>query len=146
MKAATQKELIDRGLDMEEGNIEEHRNYLTLEEEKRKKARVVKLSVEGPLLRWISRKEEVTVLVQPSPPAPPAPAPTPPAPAPVSAASTLPLVSNPYIHYRYPQQHSTSGVLYPGNPSPYPYTTSPYSSLSSTQHLPSPAQQSPLPQ
>lgn len=40
---------------MEEGNIKEHKNYLTMEEEKRKKARVIRETVEGPLLRWISK-------------------------------------------------------------------------------------------
>ena len=85
-------------------------------------------------------------MVQPSPPAPPAPAPTPPAPASVPTAPTLPPLSNPYIHYRYPQQPSTPGVLYPGNPSSYPYTTSSYPSVSSTQHTSLPAQQSPFPQ
>ncbi|OBZ78578.1 MutS 4 [Grifola frondosa] len=67
MRAPTQDELISRALDMEEGNIIEHRNYLTLEEEKRKKARVVRATVQGPLLRWVSRGEEITVKVEPVP-------------------------------------------------------------------------------
>ena len=71
----TQAELIARALDMEEGNIKEHKNYLTLEEEKRKKARLVRETVEGPLVRWISKAEKVKVSVEPPPT--PAPAPTP---------------------------------------------------------------------
>ncbi|KAH9914868.1 YL1 nuclear protein-domain-containing protein [Fomitopsis serialis] len=67
----TQRELIERALKMEEGNIKEHREYLSTEEEKRKKARLVRTAVQGPLLRWISKAEEVTVRVEPPPPAPP---------------------------------------------------------------------------
>ncbi|KAI0757544.1 YL1 nuclear protein-domain-containing protein [Daedaleopsis nitida] len=66
IKAPTQAELIARALDMEEGNIDEHKNYLTLEEEKRKKARVVRASVQGPLVRWVSKKEEITVISSPA--------------------------------------------------------------------------------
>lgn len=67
-KALTQAELIARALDMEEGNTEEHKNYLTIEEEKRRKARVVRASVQGPLLRWTSKTEEITVRIDPAPP------------------------------------------------------------------------------
>lgn len=68
----TQDELVARALDTEEGNITEHRNYLRLEEEKRAKARVVKQAIEGPVLRWISKKETIQVEVQlPLPPPPP---------------------------------------------------------------------------
>ncbi|EIN13281.1 hypothetical protein PUNSTDRAFT_139878 [Punctularia strigosozonata HHB-11173 SS5] len=56
-KVYTQDELIARALDTEEGNIIEHRDYLSLEEEKRRKARVVRPHIEGPVLRWISRGE-----------------------------------------------------------------------------------------
>jgi hypothetical protein len=55
---------------MEEGNIIEHRDYLKLEEEKRARARVVRAAVEGPVLRWISRKEQVKVQVTPPTPSP----------------------------------------------------------------------------
>ncbi|KAI0324453.1 hypothetical protein GY45DRAFT_1262825 [Cubamyces sp. BRFM 1775] len=79
-KAPTQEELIARALDMEEGNIEEHRNYLTIEEEKRRKARVVRTSVNGPLLRWISKAEEITVQIDPDPIPPPKQPPIPPPP------------------------------------------------------------------
>ncbi|KAK0228776.1 YL1 nuclear protein-domain-containing protein [Armillaria fumosa] len=65
----TQGELIARALDNEEGNIVEHRDYLKLEEEKRKRARVVRDSVEGPLLRWISRGEDMKIQVEVTPPA-----------------------------------------------------------------------------
>ncbi|KAF8639396.1 hypothetical protein AX17_001521 [Amanita inopinata Kibby_2008] len=67
-KSYTQGELIARALDNEEGNIVEHRDYLHLEEEKRKRARVVKTAVEGPLVRWLSRVEDVKVTIQPAPP------------------------------------------------------------------------------
>ena len=59
IKTPTQAELIARALDMEEGNTIEHREYLSIEEEKRKKARVVRKNVEGPLLRWISKVEHI---------------------------------------------------------------------------------------
>jgi hypothetical protein len=59
----TQAELISHALDNEEGNLVEHRDYLKLEEEKRKRARVVRSVVEGPLLRWISKTEEIKVQV-----------------------------------------------------------------------------------
>lgn len=63
MRMPTQDELIARALDTEEGNILEHRNYLHLEEEKRARARVVRQSITGPVLRWISKKEHVKVPV-----------------------------------------------------------------------------------
>ncbi|KAG2361911.1 YL1 nuclear protein-domain-containing protein [Suillus spraguei] len=69
-KAPTQDELIARALDTEEGNIIEHRDYLKLEEEKRARARVVRAALEGPVLRWISRKEQVKVEVTPPVPVP----------------------------------------------------------------------------
>lgn len=90
-QALTQDQLIARALDMEDGNIKEHRNYLQLEEEKRKRARVVRTAVEGPLIRWISRTEQTTVLVQP--PAPLSAVQTPP---PQPAAATPPAQLYPY--------------------------------------------------
>ncbi|RXW18998.1 hypothetical protein EST38_g6858 [Candolleomyces aberdarensis] len=92
-KTYTQAELIARALDNEEGNIREHRDYLKNEEEKRKQARVVRATVKGPLLRWVSKVEEVKVVVEPPPPPPPPP-PQPkqiPAPAPTSTPYTLAL-------------------------------------------------------
>ncbi|KAJ8517260.1 hypothetical protein ONZ45_g5533 [Pleurotus djamor] len=62
-KVYTQDELIARALDNEEGNIVEHRNYLQTEEEKRKRAKVVRATVSGPMLRWVSRAEEEKVKV-----------------------------------------------------------------------------------
>lgn len=76
----TQGELIALALDTEEGNIVEHRDYLKNEAEKRKRARVIRTAVSGPLIRWISRKEEVKVVVPP--PAPPPPSVVPQAPVP----------------------------------------------------------------
>lgn len=73
IRPPTQDELIARALDMEEGNLKEHRNYLALEEEKRKKARLVRATVEGPVLRTISKVETVTIKIQPEPAPPPAP-------------------------------------------------------------------------
>lgn len=65
---------MKRALEMEEGNIDEHKNYLQTEEEKRKRARQVRMAVEGPLIRLISKAEEVKVVVEP-PAQPPAPVP-----------------------------------------------------------------------
>ncbi|KAF8508476.1 YL1 nuclear protein-domain-containing protein [Gautieria morchelliformis] len=59
----TQAELITAALDMEEDNIKSHRDYLVTEEERRKKARVVKPTTVGPKIRWRSRVEDVTVTV-----------------------------------------------------------------------------------
>ncbi|KAI0761163.1 hypothetical protein BD413DRAFT_248733 [Trametes elegans] len=98
IKALTQAQLISRALDMEEGNIEEHKNYLTVEEEKRRKARVVRKTVEGPLLRWISKAEEIVIRAEPSPP-PPLPPPPPPPPA-----------SNPYVPYYSSYTTSRDGL------------------------------------
>ncbi|KAH9836679.1 uncharacterized protein C8Q71DRAFT_848227 [Rhodofomes roseus] len=64
----TQRELMERALKMEKGNIKEHREYLSTEEEKRRKARLVRTAVQGPLIRWISKIEEVTVRIDPPPP------------------------------------------------------------------------------
>jgi len=61
VRAPTQDELIARALDMEEGNIVEHKNYLSVEEEKRKRAHAVRATISGPLLRCISRHESVTI-------------------------------------------------------------------------------------
>ncbi|KIM39113.1 hypothetical protein M413DRAFT_29672 [Hebeloma cylindrosporum] len=77
----TQGELIALALDTEEGNIVEHRDYLKNEAEKRKRARVIRTAVSGPLIRWISRKEEVKVVVPPPPPPPPSVVPQAPVPS-----------------------------------------------------------------
>ncbi|KAF8893187.1 YL1 nuclear protein-domain-containing protein [Gymnopilus junonius] len=67
-KKYTQAELIAHALDTEEGNIIEHRDYLKNEDEKRKRARVVRTTTEGPLLRWVSRIEQNKVQITPPPP------------------------------------------------------------------------------
>jgi hypothetical protein len=54
-------------LDTEEGNIREHRDYLKNEEEKRKRARVVRTTIEGPKLKWVSKTEKVKVPIPPPP-------------------------------------------------------------------------------
>lgn len=73
----------------------EHKNYLQLEEEKRKRARVTKTAISGPLVRWVSRHEEVKVVIQP--PAPPPAAPTP-------ANTSHPLAS--YAAFGYPYSYA----------------------------------------
>ena len=60
----TQDELIARALDMEEDNIQEHRNYLSLEEERRRLARVVRTAVQGPLLRWVTKHEHEQAILK----------------------------------------------------------------------------------
>ncbi|TDL22288.1 hypothetical protein BD410DRAFT_788533 [Rickenella mellea] len=62
----TQAELIQRALDTEEGNIVEHRDYLSQEEEKRRRAKVVRKTISGPVVRWISKGEQVKVKVTPT--------------------------------------------------------------------------------
>lgn len=65
---------------MEEGNIKEHKNYLELEEEKRKRARVIRTAVHGPLIRYISKAEQVTVEMKVEPQTPSVPSVPPPPP------------------------------------------------------------------
>ncbi|KAI0089904.1 YL1 nuclear protein-domain-containing protein [Irpex rosettiformis] len=132
-QALTQDQLIARALDMEDGNIKEHRNYLQMEEEKRKRARVVRTAVEGPLIRWISRAEEITVLVQPPPP-PPVSLPPPPPPPTVTpmpqypyhyASAPASYASSPApITPQYASSHMPSAPAYP---SPRTYTPPVYS-------------------
>ncbi|KIP04010.1 hypothetical protein PHLGIDRAFT_25831 [Phlebiopsis gigantea 11061_1 CR5-6] len=119
IRPPTQDELIARALDMEEGNIKEHRNYLVLEEEKRKRARLVRTAVEGPLLRWISKSEEVAIKVAPVPmPPPPSQAPS---------------------HYAY--SYSTTTSLPTGYPPPPSY--SPYNGTSHYRTSPAVAPSAP---
>ena len=42
----------------------EHKNYLFIEDEKRKRAHAVRATISGPLLRWVSRREMVPVLTE----------------------------------------------------------------------------------
>ncbi|KAF6751295.1 YL1 nuclear protein-domain-containing protein [Ephemerocybe angulata] len=72
-KTFTQAQLLARALDAEEGNIIEHRDYLKNEEAKRKAARVVRPSVTGPMLRWVSKLVDEKVPVEMPPPPPPPP-------------------------------------------------------------------------
>ncbi|KAG0703485.1 YL1 nuclear protein-domain-containing protein [Suillus ampliporus] len=107
-KAPTQDELIARALDTEEGNIIEHRDYLKLEEEKRARARVVRTALEGPVLRWISQKEQVKVEV------------TPPAPSPAQYSSQHGFVYNPHQGTSYSgtqTYHSPFRAYVPASPS-----------------------------
>ncbi|KDQ17516.1 hypothetical protein BOTBODRAFT_143920 [Botryobasidium botryosum FD-172 SS1] len=84
-RAKTQDELIRDALETEEKNVVSLREFLTQEEEKRKQAKIERLKIEGPILRWISRAEmreprPVVEVITAS-----TPAPVPPAPPPVPA-------------------------------------------------------------
>ncbi|KAL1682324.1 YL1 nuclear protein-domain-containing protein [Schizophyllum commune] len=92
-RSFTQAELIRRALDNEEGNVTEHRDYLKREEEKRRKARVAKQKLTGPLVRWVSRAEEVVTRL-PDPDAPPPPLPAPP--------QTHQPLEDPHVYENYP--------------------------------------------
>ncbi|KAI5115298.1 hypothetical protein M0805_001913 [Coniferiporia weirii] len=61
----TQAELIARVLDAQEGNIIEHCDYLMQEEEKRRRAWVVRQSISGPVLHWVSCSENEKVPLEP---------------------------------------------------------------------------------
>ncbi|KAI0079073.1 hypothetical protein K474DRAFT_725781 [Panus rudis PR-1116 ss-1] len=126
----TQAELIQRALDMEEGNVIEHREYLSVEEEKRKRARLVKQRIEGPLLRWVSKavEEKVTIEQPPSASVPaqttiPTPAVTitptyqpPPPPPPLQQPQTV----LPY-GYTFPGTATSTPVIQPqSQPQPQP--------------------------
>ncbi|KAJ3853921.1 YL1 nuclear protein-domain-containing protein [Lentinula lateritia] len=61
-KRPTQAELLARALDTEEGNLVDHRDYLMLEEEKRRtRNKQDQVTIRGPLLRWVSKVEEVKI-------------------------------------------------------------------------------------
>ncbi|KAJ7726064.1 YL1 nuclear protein-domain-containing protein [Mycena maculata] len=114
-RVVTQAELLARALDAEEGNIVEHRDYLRVEEEKRRRARVVRPAVQGPLVRWVSRVEEVKVVVPPPPPPPP-----------------------PSYGYGYTPAGSSGGYVFPAFQQPAASTsTAPY--IPSTSTFPSTA-------
>ncbi|KAF7312196.1 YL1-C domain-containing protein [Mycena indigotica] len=102
----TQAELIARALDAEEGNIIEHRDYLKDEEEKRQRARVVRQVVKGPLVRWLSRTEDVQTLVNPYAPLPHSSTSIPPVPTVVHVQKS----SRNYVVHEQTQQ--------PGSPPP----------------------------
>ena len=131
----TQEELLKRAQETEEKNIIEHRDYLKTEDEKRKRARVVRPVVEGRLVRWVSKVEEEIVPL------------TPPE-SPVHVATT----SHGYVT---PHRPSVSYTIGPGqpprwgpipttpNPSPGAYTGLPsYSQPSTFLHPHSPYQPS----
>ncbi|QRW05772.1 kinesin motor domain protein [Ceratobasidium sp. AG-Ba] len=61
----TQDELIAEALELEEKNVKSLQEFLVKEEEKRAAARrVVRMRIEGPKLRWISRAEDVRVRIE----------------------------------------------------------------------------------
>ncbi len=133
---------------MEDGNIKEHRNYLQMEEEKRKRARVVRTAVEGPLIRWISRTEQTTVLVQPPVPPPVAPAPPPQSVAAAPSAQLYPYPSGSmqYSPLYAPSQSYAPSQTTPSTTYPSPYTTaptySPHIPIQPTSYYPPPSQPS----
>lgn len=125
---------------MEEGNTEEHKNYLTIEEEKRRKARVVRASVHGPLLRWTSKTEEITVRVDPAPP----PAMHTQYPPPYGGAPGYSYVPPQYMP---PQQTSSSMPQSPFQQWPPPPPPAMYQTESAPQpYVPQPYVPSPPPQ
>lgn len=119
IRTPTQAELIARALDNEEGNIVSHRDYLRFEEEKRKRAQVVRASVRGPLLKWISRGEDTKVVIPP-PPAPPI---QPSAPYPggvTTAATTLPYPYSGTVAFYNPYMTGSVQPPPPSLPPPQP--------------------------
>ncbi|KAJ3489399.1 hypothetical protein NLI96_g2163 [Meripilus lineatus] len=145
-RAPTQAELIARALDMEEGNMKEHRDYLQTEEEKRARAaNLVRETVQGPLLRWVSKIEEVKVIeMEPQPLLPPKPTPTPPVQA--TSASVPPSISSPSVTTTSSATPATPsfqfqyGYSYPGAPMPnVPAAPVPALSGSNSQHPTPPA-------
>ncbi|KAG8705823.1 hypothetical protein FRC08_001425 [Ceratobasidium sp. 394] len=61
----TQDELIAEALELEEKNTKSLQEFLVKEEEKRAAARrVVRMKIDGPLVRWVSRAEDVRVRVE----------------------------------------------------------------------------------
>ena len=122
---------------MEEGNIKEHREYLTTEEEKRKKARLVRTAVEGPLVRWISKVEEETVREEPPPPPAPSftytavpyhqyyPLPPPPSSQVASTPATKSSSSRSFLHVSaaYHAELPPSNSSSPSAPQAYPTHT-----------------------
>lgn len=53
-------DMLNQALDVEEGNTFDHKHYLASEEAKRRRAKAVRLGIEGPKLRWISQIEDET--------------------------------------------------------------------------------------
>ncbi|KAG8737928.1 hypothetical protein FRC10_007533 [Ceratobasidium sp. 414] len=61
----TQDELIAEALELEEKNTKSLKEFLVKEEEKRAAARrVVRVKINGPLVRWVSRAEDVRVKIE----------------------------------------------------------------------------------
>ncbi|KAF5376895.1 hypothetical protein D9615_007200 [Tricholomella constricta] len=112
-KAFTQAELIALALDNEEGNIVEHRDYLKIEEEKRRRARVVRATIDGPLIRWISKGEEIKVVVPPPP------------------AQTFTPVRPPYAYTPF----NASGSTAYGQSTPFTYSAGVYPHMASGSYM-----------
>ncbi|GJJ13860.1 hypothetical protein Clacol_008117 [Clathrus columnatus] len=124
----TQADLIAAALDLEEENIKSHREYLAVEEERRRKARVVKPVTVGPKVRWRSRIEDVAVTVYDTVPAPHPTVypPRPPWPSPYTPGAPY----TPYIPTLPGQSPAQSPFLYaayniPPPPVSAPATTTP---------------------
>lgn len=127
---------------MEEGNMTEHRDYLRTEEEKRARAaNLVRETVQGPLLRWVSRIEEVKIIhLEPAPPPlpPKTPTLTPPIQTQASSVSTsaasgsVTTISSPATPPAFPFQY---GYSYPGVPMPNVVPPTPSSSKSTPTYF-----------
>lgn len=61
----SQTAMLDQALDTEEGNIFDHKHYLAIEEERRRRVKIVRKGIDGEKLRWISRVEDVKDIPQP---------------------------------------------------------------------------------
>ena len=116
----SQADLITAALDMEEDNIKSHRDYLVTEEERRRKARVIKPMTVGPKLRWRSRVEDVSVTVYD--PVPVYQSQRPSWTSPFAQAASSPL-QNPYSvpPPSHPSSTNTTQAQHPPQAAQYPF-------------------------
>ncbi|KIJ45228.1 hypothetical protein M422DRAFT_779135 [Sphaerobolus stellatus SS14] len=140
----TQADLITIALDLEEENTKSHREYLAVEEERRKKARVLKPATFGPKIRWRSRGQDATVTVYEDAPQP---AYVPRAPWPIPFGNTP---GQPGAPYPYPLPVSSQPGQTAGNqttPRPYPVSSYalPYASTTATASTSKPGSGMPPP-
>lgn len=134
--APTQDELLKRAQEMEERNVIEHRDYLKTEDEKRQRARLVRPTIEGRLVRWVSKVEEEIIPI--------APPESMMSGAITSHGYTTPLRSStPYMTPFYttdpgPPLHWSNSTAAPGPSSPSAYTSA-YPHPPTLQYSPSPS-------
>jgi len=135
-RAPTQEELIKSAQETEEQNVIEHRDYLKAEDEKRKRAQLIRSVIEGRLVRWISKVEEEII-----PPTPPESA-TPAASTPHGYVTSFrPSTSYTAPPYQIGPGQSPYWGPIPGSSSPGAYTsTSPYPQPSPFSYPHSPSQ------